>query len=122
MNNTPLDFPAIMSDGRSLTDYRSSCLLDLGSIVSKDDGQRIISGGNLFAKSLDYRNFLQNNGLKIMQGINKNLKDNYTCTTCPDYTTVAPKLLQVCSGNGNCTVMPVDENGHGMVNMSEKLY
>ena len=122
MNNTPLDFPAIMSDGRSLTDYRSSCLLDLGSIVSKDDGQRIISGENLFAKSLDYRNFLQNNGLKIMQGINKNLKDNYTCTTCPDYTTVAPKLLQVCSGNGNCTVMPVDENGLGMVNMSEKLY
>ena len=41
MNNTQLDFPAIMSDGRSLTDYRSSCLLDLGSIVSKEDGEKL---------------------------------------------------------------------------------
>ena len=121
MNNTKLDFPAIMNDGRPLTDYRSSCLLDLGSIVSKEDGQKI-SGGDIFAKSLDYRNFLQNNGLKIMQGIHNKLQENYTCTTCPDYTSVAPKLLQVCERRGNCTVMPVDENGLGMINMSEKLY
>lgn len=121
MNNTQLDFPAIMSDGRSLTDYRSSCLLDLGSIVSKEDGEKIISK-DLFAKSLDYRNFLQNNGLKIINGINNKLQENYTCTTCPDYTTVAPRLLQVCGERGDCTVMPLDENGNGMMNLSEKLY
>ena len=40
MNNTQLDFPAIMVK-ESLTDYRSSCLL-VGRIVSKEDGEKII--------------------------------------------------------------------------------
>uniref|UniRef100_A0A6C0CWC2 Uncharacterized protein n=1 Tax=viral metagenome TaxID=1070528 RepID=A0A6C0CWC2_9ZZZZ len=121
MNNTKLDFPAIMSDGRSLTDYRSSCLLDLGSIVSKEDGEKIYTD-NLYAKSLEYRNFLQNNGTQILSGIHNKLDKYYKCTNCPDYTTVYPKLLQVCGDNSNCTVMPVDEMGLGLVNQSKSLY
>ena len=121
MNNTKLDFPAIMSDGRSFTDYRSSCLLDLGSVVSKSDGEKIYPN-NLYAKSLDYRNFLQNNGLEILDGIHNKLDDYYKCTNCPDYTSVYPKLIQVCGVNSNCTVMPVDESGLGVVNESQSLY
>jgi hypothetical protein len=120
MNNTKLDFPAIMSDGRSLTDYRSACILDIGSIVSKSDGERIFTN-DLYPKSLKYRNFIQDNGLQIMKGINNDLSRYTTCTTCPDYTIIAPKMGQGC-GDNMCTVMPIDEMGMGMMNDSIEPY
>ena len=120
MNNTKLDFPAIMSDGRALTDYRSSCILNIGSVLSKSDGDRI-HPNNLYAKSLDYRNFLQDNGLDIMKGINDDLFKYTTCTTCPDYATIGPKIAQACDDN-KCTVMPIDESGMGMINESIQPY
>ena len=58
MNNTELDFPAIMNDGRLFTDYRSSCILNAPSIQ---------------LDSLTYRNTLQNNAEQLIKNISKGI-------------------------------------------------
>ena len=73
MNNNPKyqGCPARMSDGRHFTDYRPNCHLN-----------GLIQSQNNIKNSYHYRNFLQDNGSKLMD-MNKNhaINKNY-CDSC----------------------------------------
>ena len=115
MNNTPLDFPAIMSDGRSLTSYVSSGFgLNHTSIVSLSDGSRIYPD-DLYAKSLDFREKLQKGGSEIIKNNHSNLLKYISCTNCPDYRIAEPSLETNC-GIQQCTFRQISEDGVGLIN------
>jgi len=100
MNNTNLDFPAIMNDGRALTDYRSSCIQNINSIE---------------LDSLTYRNRLQANGQDIIDETNRRLEEYVKCTDCPDYSIIEPSIIQSCNSN-KCTFTQLSSYGLGVVN------
>lgn len=114
MNNTPLDFPAIMSDGRALTSYVSSGLVNRDSFVSLLDGQRI-GPNDLYAKSLNFRENLQDSGSEIMKNNQGNLLKYISCTNCPDYRIAEPSLETNC-GIQQCTYRQISEDGFGLIN------
>tara|TARA_Y100001958_G_scaffold158540_1_gene156732 strand:- start:6143 stop:6499 length:357 start_codon:yes stop_codon:yes gene_type:complete len=114
MNNTPLDFPAIMSDGRALTSYVSSGLINSDSFVSLSDGSRIYPN-DLYAKSLDFRNKLQESGSEIIKNNQSNLLKYISCTNCPDYRIAEPSLETNCEIQ-QCTFRQINEDGIGLIN------
>ena len=70
-NNKYLDCPAIMSDGRTFTDYRPSSTVD-----------DMIRLSNNVMSNFEYRQFLTNNGDSIMQINNKYLENKLGCGDC----------------------------------------
>jgi hypothetical protein len=100
MNNTELDFPAIMNDARALTDYRSSCVNNLNSIEMD---------------SLTYRNTLQENGMNQIREERKRIEEYMTCKSCPDYTIIEPNIIQSCNER-HCDYQSIHKNGLGLIN------
>ena len=99
-----LDFPSRMSDGRQLSDYRSSCLYNL----PEQD-----------MTTYQYRLFLKHNADQIAQNY-KTINDfisnpgweDSKCKTCSDYQISSSYLPLTCSGN-DCTSTIDKEAGVG---------
>merc|ERR1712216_287808 len=72
MDNYFAGCPARMSDGRHLTDYRSSHKRELFNMQS-----------NGISRSDDWRMFLQQNGEKLMDGEWCYMKNNHSCQQYP---------------------------------------
>ena len=70
-NKTNSQCPARMSDSRIFTDYSSSCSSNL-----------LFKNRNNLRCSHDYRMFLTNNAVKLMQGNSKNAWDINGCNLC----------------------------------------
>jgi hypothetical protein len=105
-NNKYFDSPALMNDGRAFTDYRPKCLVDY-EILNK----------NTIKSSYEYRQFLINNGSKLMQhNTNLNYKKNNstTCNSTPiplesvckidGYTSMCENVNRKGLGQGNTTI------------------
>lgn len=84
-NNKYFDCPALMSDGRIITDYRSSNTLN--------DMIRI---SNNTLSSYEYRQFLTNNAVDIMKVNNDYLMNK---NSCPSGKLVTVPFNKVCSYN-----------------------
>ena len=99
-----LDFPSKMNDGRQLSDYRSSCLLNLPE-------QNMTT--------YKYRLFLKHNADEFMNN-NRNINDYISnpnwnsdkCTTCSDGMITASYLPLTCEGE-NCITSINKEAGVG---------
>lgn len=90
-NNKYFDCPALMSDGRIMTDYRSATTLN-----------DMIRLNNKTLSSYDYRQFLIHNGEAIMK-INDEYMDNKN--SCKSGELVEVPFANVCSYNtevGTC--------------------
>ena len=85
-NNKYFDCPALMSDGRIMTDYRSSNTVN--------DMIRI---SNNTLSSYDYRNFLTNNATNIMKINNDYI---YNKNSCKRKTTTR-KIATICGSIGS---------------------
>lgn len=83
-DNHFMDFPAIMQDGRLYTDYKSSCIMNAKS---------------LGMTSFEYRNYLTQNGLKIIQNNDKIVNEIAGCGDCSDYSVVPPYAIVECDQN-----------------------
>ena len=97
-DNFHLDFPAIMSDGRQFTDFRSSC-----AINSPEKNMT----------TYEYRQFLKHNAVKIMNNMENIQGYVAECKTCSDYSIVEPSLGLTCNSS-NCNSQIIDDNGIGL--------
>jgi hypothetical protein len=97
-DNYFMDFPAIMQDGRSYTDYKPSCVMNKDSIGMT---------------SFEYRNFLTRNADKIIQNNTKLLNELGGCGQCSDYSVVPPYVVMSCDKD-NCIQHMRSPNGLGM--------
>jgi len=81
-DNYYMDFPAKMQDGRLFTDYKSSCVMNAQS---------------LGMTSFEYRNFLTQNGQKILDNNTKIVNEIAGCGKCSDYSVFPPYLAVECN-------------------------
>lgn len=92
-NNKYPDCPAIMDDGRAFTDYRPSCYID--------DVLRIQNG---IKNSYDYRQFLINNGSKLINNIRLyNIKKS-SCNQCEAKPINCQNICEVDRQSVNCSL------------------
>jgi hypothetical protein len=104
-NNKYFDCPALMSDGRIMTDYRSSTTLN-----------DMIRLNNKTLSSYDYRQFLIHNGENIMK-INENFITNKN--SCKSGKLVEVPFAKTCNYNTEIgTCMKTNQRmGIGLKNM-----
>jgi hypothetical protein len=102
-NNKYLDCPAIMSDGRTFTDYRPSSTVD-----------DMIRLSNNVMSNFEYRQFLTNNGDSIMQINNKYLENKLGCSGCNAPIIPFDKTCVYNTSYGKCG--PNNMNGVGINN------
>ena len=93
-NNKYFDCPALMSDGRLMTDYRPSTTVN-----------DMIRLNNNVKSSNEYRNFLTNNATDIM-----NINENYIVekNSCKSGKLVEVPFARVCNYNtqyGKCELL-----------------
>lgn len=96
-NNKYFNCPALMADGRTFTDYRSSCVID----------QSILHNNNI-KSSYEYRQFLIKNASNFMEENNNlNLKKN-NCETC---NAEPIPLKTVCEVDGYTSICKMNDDG-----------
>ena len=95
-----LDFPSRMSDGRQLSDFRSSCLYNL------PEQEMTTYQYRLFLKHDTDR--IKNNYTTINDFISNPQWDNNKCKTCSDYQISPSYLPLTCSGNECITSIDKD--------------
>jgi hypothetical protein len=96
-DNYWMDFPAKMQDGRGLTDWKSSCIMNEKSL-SMD--------------TYTYRNYLTNNALGIMKNNTKIINELGGCGKCSDYSVIPPYLSLDCNED-KCIQKIYSETGLG---------
>ena len=92
--------PPKMADGRILTDYRSSSLVDVS-----------IQGKVKTPNQYEYRQFLIKNGYKVAAEQKHRAKQTMTATTLPKKA--SERFMTVCQGN-RCEVMEINPRGIGI--------
>ena len=92
-NNKFPDCPAIMDDGRAFTDYRSPCYLN-----------SLIKSENKIRNSYDYRQYLINNGLKIMNDIRLYNINKTSCRECEAKPINCKTICKVDRESVNCSL------------------
>jgi hypothetical protein len=92
-NNKYPDCPAIMDDGRAFTDYRSSCYIN--------DMLRVKNG---IQNSYDYRQFLINNGAKLINTIRLYNIEKSSCTPCDAKPINCQNICNVDRQSVNCSL------------------
>lgn len=102
-DNFNLDFPAIMSDGRQFTDYRSNCTLNKMSEQMS---------------SQEYKDYLINNTEQILSNQSKITEQLMGCKSCSDYSIVPPFLSLNCDGD-KCTTFVNNPDGIGIARSSD---
>tara|TARA_A100001015_G_C15016562_1_gene725816 strand:- start:1627 stop:2100 length:474 start_codon:yes stop_codon:yes gene_type:complete len=103
-NNKFFNCPALMSDGRAFTDYRSSCYINT-NLLNKND----------FNSSYQYRQWLIHNAVKLM---NNNNAYNNRLNGCAPCNADPVPLQGVCVNNGyvpKCRATDDDGLGLGYV-------
>ena len=103
-NNKFFNCPALMSDGRVFTDYRSSCYIN-NNLLNKND----------FNSSYQYRQWLTHNAVKLM---NNNNAYNNRLNGCGSCNADPIPLQSVCVNNGyvpKCRATDDDGLGLGYV-------
>ena len=104
-NNKHFGCPPRMADGRHFTDYRPSCHIN-----------NIIRTGNNVLNSFQYRNFLTNNAVELMD-LNRNYAcEKNCCGPCKEpYHSVntLPEVNKVKCNAQNCELVGFDPNGLG---------
>lgn len=73
------DCPALMSDGRIVTDYEQSCSLN-----------NRIQNQNGITNAYDYKLFLQQNGMQVQRQIRDFYNQKNSCTSCGGYYIADP--------------------------------
>jgi len=107
-NNKFFDCPALMSDGRTFTDYRPSSYVN-----------NLIRVNNQVYSSYDYRQFLIHNAKSLMAANNKYMDLKNGCQSC-NYTNIPTESTCVYNKNfGLC--YPGDCNGLGMNNTASTI-
>jgi hypothetical protein len=102
-NNVYSDCPALMSDGRFITNYLPNCEMNFN--VS-----RVYSNKPL--NSWEYTFYLNNEAQKAGNYFNNIYKEDYSCP--PDaYKIIQPKLKQDCNTD-NCVINDINKNGMAM--------
>ena len=101
-DNFNFNFPAIMSDGRQFTDYRSNCTLNKMSEQMS---------------SQEYKNYLIDNTEQILSNQSKISEELMDCKLCSDYSIVPPFLSLNCNGN-KCTSFVTNPDGIGIARSS----
>ena len=96
-NNKYFNCPALMSDGRTFTDYRSSCVVD----------QNILHQ-NKIKSSYEYRQFLINNASNFMNKNNELNNKKNSCETCN--ATPIP-LKTICEVDGYTSICKMNDDG-----------
>lgn len=100
-NNKYFNCPALMSDGRTFTDYRPNCLVDQ-SILKE----------NKINSSYEYRQFLMKNASKFIE---ENSDLNYKKNSCETCNSELIPLKTVCEVDGYTSTCRInDDNGLGM--------
>lgn len=94
-------FPARMNDGRFMTEYKPSCLLN----------KNIMSTMNM--DSNQYRQYLITSATDIMNKINTHNMEMYGCTDCSKVTVPEAKNFQDC-WDSNCKIENVNPTGLGI--------
>ena len=92
-NNKFPDCPAIMNDGRAFTDYRSSCYIN-----------NLIKSENKIRNSYDYRQYLINNGSRIMNDIRLYNINKSSCKECEPRPTTCHNICNVDRESVNCSL------------------
>ena len=92
-NNKYPDCPAIMDDGRAFTDYRSSCYIN--------DMIRVKNG---LQNSYDYRQFLINNGSKLINTVRLYNIEKTSCTPCDAKPINCQNICNVDRQSVNCSL------------------
>ena len=104
-NNKFFNSPALMSDGRSFTDYRPNCEVN----------NHIIDSNNV-TNVHDYRMFLVKNAEKIMGSYNKYLFKKNGMVNCKkpfETGTMVPEYSRVVCDQHTCKRVVVNKNGIG---------
>jgi len=92
-NNRYPDCPAIMDDGRAFTDYRSSCYIN-----------NVLRTQNGIKNSYDYRQFLINNGSKLINTIRLYNIEKSSCKPCDAKPIPCNRVCDVDRQSVNCTL------------------
>jgi len=103
MDNIQYDFPARMSDGRFMTDYRPNCTMN--GVLQKG------------MSSFQYRTYLTNYSDRILGDINSLNNSLYKCNSCVGTVPVEAKYEQSCDVNGVCGLNMVNPMGIGTKNI-----
>jgi hypothetical protein len=103
-NNKYFDCPARMDDGRAFTDYRPN-----------SDVNDMIRYSNNMMSSYEYRQFLINNGDKIMEVNNKYTNDKLGCNNCTAPIIPFNTVCNINNSSSDCKV--VNSNGVGINNI-----
>jgi len=107
-NNRYPNCPALMDDGRAFTDYRAPCF--------RNDMLKI---QNNITNSYDYRQFLINNGEKIINNIRVFNLDKLSCRPCDATPIDCNTVCKVSPSSVNC--MLTNKCGLGRCNMAVPL-
>lgn len=129
-NNKYFNSPALMSDGRTFTDYRPKCVVNY-ELLKK----------NNIKSSYEYRQFLISNSNKLMKlnkDINYKKNNSETCNASPiplesvctidGYTSMCENVNRNGIGQGNTTInmskldySPILQVNNGPLNIGSKL-
>lgn len=102
-NNQFPDCPAIMSDGRFLTNFAPRCLQEY--TLASEDGTP--------ASSFQYRQYLIGNAARIMQRERAAAGSAGGCKSCDWDTQPGAFRVQACD-SGTCSFSPIDMSGLGL--------
>ena len=101
-DNIQNSYPARMSDGRFMTDYRPNCTMN-----------KILQKG---MSSFQYRTYLTNYSDKILNDIYTTNNSIYSCKSCVGTVPVEAKYEQTCDVNGVCNLNMINPMGIGTYN------
>jgi len=90
-NNKYPDCPAIMDDGRAMTDYRSACYIN-----------NLLRIKNGITNSYDYRQFLIHNGKKLINDIRLYNIEKNMCPPCDAKPINCEQVCEVDRQSVNC--------------------
>lgn len=112
-NNKYFSCPALMSDGRSFTDYRPSCEIN----------NEIRNEMNIMTSS-EFRNFLINNAKELVTNDRLHMAKMNGCDNCAepyDVGTMLPEKHMVSCENGKCETKLNEPHGLGTGRMYATL-
>ena len=102
-NNNYEDCPALMSDGRFITNYKPNCTMN--NTISKLFDTKPLT-------SWEYTYYLTNEAGKVNDFVDGQYNKTYGCTAYP-YKIIEPELKQDCNTD-NCVIRNVNPPGMGI--------
>jgi len=104
-NNNYKDCPALMSDGRFITNYKPNCEMNKNI-------ERTFKN-NVPMTSWEYKYHLTNKSDNILNNMDNDYNSIYGCSGYSGYDIPGPRLKQDCQLD-NCIINKVNNNGIGI--------